>query len=327
MGFQAYMKEKLDAYDKKILFELDINSRLSASKIAKKLKLPKETVNYRIKRLEKNGWINRLYTIFNASLFGYSYYRVFLKFYKLTASTKMEIIDYITSDPTCANLRVLEGQYDVVFLTIQKNPGELKGFLQCFLNNFGMYVLEKNVFILMKTHKLNQKFLSEGRTIKKTFTHINVKDFPLDKIDLGIMKLISTNARIKLSAIAQSLKVDSRLIEYHIKRMERLGIIVAYTTDLNLVRINRELIQIDIALKDPAIIPDIINFFDKTNTSIFVHEMLGKYDLSVEIYVENHEMLRDILENFTEQYLENYVYYDVSHVYKEYVINWSPFHV
>jgi len=321
------MKEELDAYDKKILFELDINARMSASKIAKKLKIPKETVNYRIKRLEKDGWINRLYTIFNASLFGYSYYRVFLKFNKLTASTETEIIDYITSDPTCANLRVLDGQYDLVFLTIQKNPGELKAFLQCFFNNYGMYVQEKNVLMMMKTYKLNQKFLFEGRTIKKTFNHVETKDFSLDKIDLGIMKAISTNARIKLSEIANNLKLDSRLIEYHIKRMERTGIIVAYVTDLNLVKLNRELIKVDIALKDPALIPRIVDFFDKTNTCVFAHELLGKYDLSFEIYVENDEMLRGILEKFKEQFLENYVYYDVSHVYKEYVINWSPFHV
>jgi len=321
------MNEELDAYDKKILFELDINARMSASKIAKKLKLPKETVNYRIKRLEKDGWINRLYTIFNASLFGYSYYRVFLKFNKLTASTETEIIDYITSDPTCANLRVLDGQYDLVFLTIQKNPGELKAFLQCFFNNYGMYVQEKNVLMMMKTYKLNQKFLFEGRTIKKTFNHVETKDFSLDKIDLGIMKAISTNARIKLSEIANNLKLDSRLIEYHIKRMERTGIIVAYVTDLNLVKLNRELIKVDIALKDPALIPRIVDFFDKTNTCVFAHELLGKYDLSFEIYVENDEMLRGILEKFKEEFLENYVYYDVSHVYKEYVINWSPFHV
>jgi len=319
--------EELDLYDKKILFELDINSRISASKIAKKLKLPKETVNYRIKRLEKNGWINRLYTIFNASLFGYSYYRIYLKFYKLTASTEMEIIDYITNDPTCANLRIIEGQYDLVFLTIQKNPSELKGFLQCFLNTFGMYVQEKNILILIKTHKLNQKFLFKGNTIKKTFNHVELKNYSLDKIDLGIMKSISINARMKLSDIAQSLKVDSRLIRYHIKRMEHAGIIVAYTTDMNLVQLSRELIQIDIALKDPALILRIIDFFDKTNTCIFVHEILGKYDLSVEIYVENDEMLRNILEKFKEQFLDHYVYYDVSHVYREYVINWSPFHV
>lgn len=320
------MKEKLDAYDKKILFELDIDSRTSASQIAKKLKIPKETVNYRIKRLEKHGWVNRLYTIFNASLFGYSYYRVFLKFYKLTASTETEIIDYITNDPTCANLRTMEGQFDMVFLTIQKNPAELKGFLQCFFNLYGMDVEEKNVQMMIKTHKLNQKFLYNGRTIKKTCNHMDTKEYMLDNTDLGIMKAISTDARTKLSDIAQSLQRDSRLVEYHLRKMVRLGIIVAYTIDLNLTKLKRERIQIDIALNDPIVIPNIINFFDKTNTCLFIHEMLGKYDLSVEIYVENDEMLRDILEKFKEHFLEKYAYYDVSHVYKEFVINWSPFH-
>jgi DNA-binding Lrp family transcriptional regulator len=321
------MTEELDIYDKKILFELDINSRISASKLAKKLKIPKETVNYRIKRLEKNGWINHMYTIFNASLFGYSYYRIYLKFYKLTAATEMEIIDYITSDQSCANLRILEGQYDLVFLTIQKNPNELKGFLQCFLNTFGMYVQQKNVFILIKTHKLNQKYLFKGNTIKKTFNHIESKNFSLDTIDLGIIKSISTNTRRKLSDIGNFLNIDSRLIKYHLKRMEQAGIIVAYTVNLNLEKLSREMIQIDIALKDPALIPHIIEFFDKTNTCVFIHEILGKYDLSVEIYVENDEMLRNIIEKFKEKFLEHYVYYDVSHVYEEYVINWSPFHV
>jgi DNA-binding Lrp family transcriptional regulator len=154
---------------------------------------------------------------------------------------------------------------------------------------------------------------------------VETKDYVLDKIDLGIMRSISTNARTRLSDMAQSLHVDSRLIEYHIKRMERVGIIVAYTTDLNFAGLNRKLIQIDIALKDPVVLPDIINFFDKTNNCIFVHELLGKYDVSVEIYVESDDMLRNILDKFKERFLENYVYYDVSHVYKEYVINWSPF--
>ena len=321
------MKEELDIFDKKILFELDIDSRISASKIAKKLKLPKETVNYRIKRLEKNGWINRFYTIVNASLFGYSYYQVLLKFDKINSSVETKIVDYITSNPTCANLRILEGHYDLVFLTIQKNPGELKAFLQCFFNNYSKYIQEKNVLIVMKTYKLNQKFLFEGKTIKRTFNHVEIKDQTLDKIDLGIINAISINARIKLSEIASKLKLDSRLIDYHIKRMERLGLIVAYTTDLNLVKLNMELIKVDIALKDPTLIPRIIDFFDKTNTCIFIYELLGTYDLSVELYVKNDEMVSYIFKKFKEKFLESYVYYDLAHVYKKYVINWSPFHV
>jgi len=321
------MGEELDYLDKKILYELDINSRASASLIARNVKLPKETINYRIKRLMNDHWVDRLYTIFNASKFGYSYYKIFLKFHKLTAENENKIIKYITNNPTCFNLRILEGKYDLVFSTIQKNISELRVFIQRFFNIFGTYVLEKEIHTTSKTHKINQKFLYEGKTLNKTFSQVDFGNYSLDEIDMGIMKLISTNARVKLTDIANDLHVDSRLIKYRIKTLENEGVIVTYTAGLNLAQLNREFIQIDMALKDPAIIPSIVDFFDKTNTCIFAYELLGKYDLSVEIYVKNDEMLRSILEKFKMLFLDKYVYYDVSHVYREYGINWSPFHV
>jgi hypothetical protein len=42
---------------------------------------------------------------------------------------------------------------------------------------------------------------------------METKHYPLNKIDIGIMKSISTDARIKLSDIAQRLQGDSRFIE------------------------------------------------------------------------------------------------------------------
>ena len=50
------MKEKtikLDIYDRKILFELDKNSRITTTKIGKKIRKSKQFVDYRIKRLEE----------------------------------------------------------------------------------------------------------------------------------------------------------------------------------------------------------------------------------------------------------------------------------
>lgn len=116
------------------------------------------------------------------------------------------------------------------------------------------------------------------------------------------MNLISTNVRFKLRNIAHSLHIDSRFVEYHIKRIKRIDIIVTYTADLNLVQLHRELIQIDITLKNPALLNRIISFFDKTNMCLFIHEMLGKYDLSAELFVENDEMLQNILEKFSNNF-------------------------
>ena len=44
--------EKIDLKDRKILFELDLNSRQTLTQIGKKVGLPKTVVAYRIKRLQ-----------------------------------------------------------------------------------------------------------------------------------------------------------------------------------------------------------------------------------------------------------------------------------
>src|SRR3990167_8777568 len=110
--------EEMDNYDKKIMFELDINARASASSIAKKIRLPKETVNFRIKRLLKNKYIKYFYTIINASRFGYQYYRIFFKFNKITHEIEERIIRYLRNEKSCANLRIIEGTYDICFVSM-----------------------------------------------------------------------------------------------------------------------------------------------------------------------------------------------------------------
>lgn len=63
--------EKLDLYDKKILYELDINSRITLSALSKKIKLPKATTNYRLSRLIKKEYIKSFHPLIDASRLGF----------------------------------------------------------------------------------------------------------------------------------------------------------------------------------------------------------------------------------------------------------------
>ena len=59
------LKNKLDLLDRKILYELDRNSRRSASEIAKKVRVHRNVVNFRINRLIEKGIIREFVTIIN----------------------------------------------------------------------------------------------------------------------------------------------------------------------------------------------------------------------------------------------------------------------
>ena len=69
---------KLDLYDKKILGILLDNSREQISTIAKKIRLRRENVHYKISRLVKLGLIKEFNMILNEKNLGLSHYILFL---------------------------------------------------------------------------------------------------------------------------------------------------------------------------------------------------------------------------------------------------------
>lgn len=315
----------LDLYDRKILYEIDFNARISASEIGKKLRLPKGTINYRINKLIENGYINRFYTIINASLLGYQYFRVFMRFQNVSPEVEKNIIDFIKSENNCARLRVTEGAFNIVFFSLQKSLIDLRKFLEKFNQHFGEYLLEKDISNITKTYKYNQRFLLETKDYTKLIINYdNIGRYDADDTDLKIIKILLTEARIKLIDMANRLGIDWKVIKYRIEKMKDKGVIIAYTADLNLQKINREIIQVDMSLKDMSAIPDIVGFFNNTNVCTFAHEMIGKNDLSVELYIKDDEMLKRIMGDFQKAFLDSFVNYSVTHVYREYIFNALP---
>src|SRR3989344_5252975 len=92
------MKE-LDLLDKKILYELDLNARISAIRLAKKLKKSKETVNFRLNKLIKNNIIKGFYTVFNTSKLGWYYIKFYIKFKNITPQKEKELFEYKHTTP------------------------------------------------------------------------------------------------------------------------------------------------------------------------------------------------------------------------------------
>lgn len=319
------MGGELDLYDKKILYYLDINARMPASEIAKKINLPKETVNYRIKRLVKNKHILMFYPVFDASVLGYTYYKVFMKLKKTSPEKEKEIIAVFRKIKSCTNLRITEGVFYLNFITMQKNPQGLKRFIKKFNERFGEALLQKNIHTITRIHRINQKFLFPGPTEKKTImVGSPKKTFTPDKTDNEIIKIISKQGRIKLVELAHKIKKNPRVVSYHLKKMEKKGFIKGYTTKLNLKKIGRRFVEICISLKNTKDTLGMIEFFDQTDTCIRAHEVTGMYDVCIELCVENTEQVRKLMERFKKKFMKEYVFYDMADIYKNYIIDWSP---
>ncbi|MCK4590016.1 MAG: Lrp/AsnC family transcriptional regulator [Nanoarchaeota archaeon] len=315
----------MDLLDKKIMYQLDLNARITASQLAKKLKKSKETINFRINRLIQNKYLKGFYTVFNTSKVGWHYIKFYIKFKNITPEKEKELFDYVSKQLHIAYLASVEGPYDCMILVMVKSTLDMIKFQDNFMKLYGEYIQEKDLVTFLSTHRLNERFLYEGKEKKDWYYPFELGNYKLDKTNKKILDIISTNARMSLIDIAKKINVDHKVVKYRLKKLEKDKIIFAYVTSPNFEKLGLSFFQINISLKDPTVRKQVIQFFNNTNKCLFAMELLGKYDILVEMHVEDHKELKKIIDRFRKQFVNKYNNYDTSTITKEYVMIWSPF--
>lgn len=316
----------LDRLDKRVLYELDLNARLSASALAKKLRKSKETINFRINRLVKSGYLKGFYAVLNTSKLGFFYYKLYLKFRTITPAKEKEIIEYIQSQNRIAYLASMEGYYDVVFLILARNFSEITGIYDRFMKQYGDWIQEKDSTVFLTTHRLNQKFFYSGEGEGKDLYYpVEITGYRLDDAEERILDILAASCRTPITEIAKQTGLEPKAVGYRIKKLEKDGIIRGYVTSPNFEKLGLQFIQINISLKDPTVKKAIIAYFDGTNKCLYAIESIGKYDLVIEVHVKNSAELKVIVDGFRNGFFQFYNDYDVATIDREYVINWRPF--
>lgn len=315
----------LDMLDKKIMFELDQNAREPATTIAKKIRASKETVNFRINRFVEKKYVRMFYTLFNASRLGYLYYKTFITLNGATSEIEKKMVSYIRNDRSCSNLRTCEGPYDLSFINIVKNPGGLLSFMKDFKREFGSYIHFKDVHSILEISKVNQKFQPNTPTLQVSWDISKTSSVDIDEIDTRIMQTLAKNGRVKLVDIANSLDINPKVVKYRIKRLEKENVIMGYSISPNFEKLGTQFIQINLSVKEYSSIPKIIEFFYRTERCLYIFHLIGKYDLTIELQVENEIALKEMMGKFREIFLQQYTHCEIVHVYREYTIKWLPF--
>ena len=316
------MSSLLDSTDGKILYEIDLNARASAAFIAKKIRKPKETVHYRLNKYLKEKKIRYFYTLVNASMIGYHYYLILIKLNRAGPKEKKGIANHIIDSGSCISINEVEGRYDFSLVAAFIDPERFNSFMKRLYSKCGNRISEKSINLVLATHKFSQGFLSDAKIRKVSSNHSSISDISLKNTDREIIGWLSDNARMKLNDLAAKIKVNEKLIKYHLKQLERKNIIVGYFPMLNMDALDRELLQVNICLKNPQVRPGIIEYFSQSRTCNIAYELLGKYDLVLEFSVEDHQQLRKLISGFRHHF--DYIEYNTMQVYRNNFINWSP---
>jgi Lrp/AsnC family leucine-responsive transcriptional regulator len=315
----------LDVKDKKILAELDTNARQSNSQIGKKVKLSKEVVKYRIDKMIEAGIIVKFYSIINYFKLGIYKHKLYLRF----TNTSKEKIDEI-GQYFCKHKRTewdvsCTGRWDMNVGFLVHNVNEFDDEVQTALNKFSKYIQEKAVTTTLYLVHNVRGFLGNKKTEVVYHTSKDPKE-KIDDLDEEIIKVITNNARMPVTEIAERIKVTPKIVHYRLKEMERKNIILAYKALLNPKAMGRVFCKAIIYLENvnQERLNEFISYVSSLPDVVWPMKVMGAWDFELDCEVENYDKFQDIILNIKEKFpdmIKNHEFFIVS---KEFKLDFFP---
>jgi len=312
---------KIDLKDRKILYQLDVNSRQSLSKIGKKVGLPKNVVAYRINRLKELGIINNFYTIIDASKLGHISFRIYLTYQYTNPAIEKEILDYFVKNKYTWWIGSIEGIYDIGVHIWVKDVNEFYSFWEKTLKKYRHH-FEKQV-ITLYTQLLHYRYsylLDEkvDRT-KIEVTGGGKKVNSVDDLDFKILKVITSDARIPITEIAKKLSTTTTVVKYRIKKLLDLGVIQGFRTNIDFSKLGYQQFKVNMYLKKYEKINQIINYIKHNPHLIYIDKSAGYADLELEFHLKSLEEIHRIAQDLIVKFpgvTKNYKFFNYTKVHK-----------
>jgi len=245
-------KFELDIKDRKILFELSINARYSAARIAKLVGLSRDTVEYRINNLIKNSIISGFITIIDLEKTGVATaHLVYLKLQKFNKEFEEMLIEFLVNHKNTIWVCSCIGKWDIGISAVsRKGMSQFNETLSEILSFCGEHLQEHLVLGGVEESYLPQYHLIENlKDAKKLDTYSDYSEkedgsfqrqliesrkkeskeaAKLDETDFKILQILFSNARIRVLDLAKKVNLSAHAVTHRIERLIREHVITGF---------------------------------------------------------------------------------------------------
>ena len=297
---------KLDRYDKRLIVELDSNSRQSFAVLSRKLAIPEETVRYRMNSLIERGIIAGFFTVIDAGQLGNGYYKILLKLHNVDESRVDQIIKYLVECSAVNWVARFDAHFDIGFTIRIMRIVELSEFIDELRRRFTRYINKLTFAINIETEFLSRNYLGGATKKRETSAAIKAPASPakLDQIGLDILRKLSTNTRCPATDIAKSVGITSETVQQRIKKMERQRIIVRYSLMIDTHALSQINYYVLLYL-NYSTTERLCSFVDycRVHPRIsYLIKALGEWDYELNLEVDSLEQYRSIMMELTRKY-------------------------
>lgn len=290
---------KLDKIDYKILYELDGNSRMSLSAIARNIQKTPQEVKRRFDILTEQKIIQYFWPMIEYRSIGYFFILYFLKLHNIDEQKEKEFFEYLNSINDIPIIMRSDGYYDAHVYICSKGMFRAEKVFQDINAHLSEYIMSFESVIPIGFSQFRRNYLVNKKTATQNvaLTGDDVGDLRLKPITLKTLELLNTDARITTQEISMRLGISYEKAKREITRLENLGVIQSYSYILDHHKIGfpRHRVLFQLRNLTPMQEQKFYDYCNRHPNIIHYIRVLGGWQLMLDIEVESKEKLRNIL--------------------------------
>lgn len=296
----------LDELDKKILYELGKNARLSYSQISKEIKSKKPIVAYHVQNLEKKGIIWKYVPVISLSRLGIYAHKIYFRFHGLDKEKKKELIEEFVKDEHINWVAESVGVWDLLISIYASNIMEFVIKKNKIFEKYGDFVQDYSIILLEDALVFNRDYLVEkSTTYRKEFVFggkIEIEE--IDDKQKKILKLIRNDGRFSLLDIAKKTKLNVGTVQSKIKDLEKRGIIQGYTTFINLGKTDLKFFKLCVHLNKygKKEFTELLNYCKANKNVLHLIKSIGDWELEIELESDNLDYVYEFVDELKTQF-------------------------
>ncbi|MFH1409210.1 MAG: winged helix-turn-helix transcriptional regulator [Nanoarchaeota archaeon] len=289
----------LDLIDRRLLATLDENARMPVSRIAKKLRVSRAVIDYRMHQLEKYGIIRGYVGFIDPYLFGLASWKTYLKFQNLSSEKEAEVLDHLEKVPNLWWVIRTTGSYDLMFCVLSRNHFEYYQTLFEFQQRFNDIIFEVAITNHINSRWYSRNYLNGGSgvLVGDVFT-TEPRVEQLDTLDIAILNEVAHDARASVVAIANRVKTTARVVSYRLRILEKQKVVVNYRLNLDVSKFGYSYYKVLLSLKEftKKDITGLVEFFRQQPNIENSSQSYGPWDIEFELEVKDHQEFQAVMQ-------------------------------
>jgi len=315
------LREKMDLKDRKILYLLNRNARFSDTMIAKTLKLKREVVSYRIKKLIERNILHGFLTLINPIRLGFRIHIVYLKLKELKDVN--EVIDYFVNLKEVSRLQNCSGAYDLQIMFSTKDISDFNNVFEGIISKLSdtindyliVEIIEENFLglqLLLNNEERKEMNLNpiefKGSSFQKDFLNIKKTNntIKIDEKDKMLLEFLVLNARISIIELSKKLNLSVTSIENRIKNLIKDGVIKAFIPYISLAHLGYQWYNVCFQVKNINE-KKFISYLENNTNVPWCTKMVGKWNYQFSIFARDNTEFNLVLNQIRSEFIDNIV--------------------